>query len=244
MGDRLRTAGAQPASSIVIGAVRDALVRAASVPARSLSNADKSNADKFVTAMLPSRAGEARNARARQDGNRRPRRAILRCLALTAMLGFNASAQTPAATILTVEIENVVEYQENFASQQKNGTSTVMEAPISGPATFSPGYFIADIVTINGRKSKGTTLARDLWMNLSGNPSGSQAIADIRRFQAMEILLEIQQADGTSIGTIVLTGVTGGAPPLGAPKSAPTGNFAVIGVPVLSFALEARQPRS
>jgi hypothetical protein len=45
----------------------------------------------------------------------------------------------------------------------------------------------------------------------------------------MEILLEIQQADGTGVGTIVLTGVTGGGAPLGAPKSAPTGNFAVIG---------------
>ena len=66
-------------------------------------------------------------------------------------------------------------------------------------------------------------------MGLSTNPSGSQAIADVNRFQAMDISLEVQQADGTSVGTIILSGVTGGAPPLGAPKSGVTGTFAVIG---------------
>jgi uncharacterized protein (TIGR03437 family) len=145
---------------------------------------------------------------------------LLGCLALT------AATQTP--TILTVEMENVVQYQENFANLGKNGTSPAMEAPIS-PTTFSPGYFIADIATINGKKSRGTTVARNTWLNVNTNPSGSQAIADINRFQAMEIVLEIQQADGSSVGTILLSGVTGGVAPLGAPKSAPTGNFAVIG---------------
>ncbi len=154
---------------------------------------------------------------------------ILRYAALTASLGFSALAQTPAPTILTIEMENVVQYQENYANQSKNGTSAVMEAPIGPPSSFSPGYFIGDIATVNGTKSKGTTFARNLFVNLNPNPSGSQAIADINRFQAMEILLEIQQADGTAVGTIVLTGVTGGGAPLGAPKSAPTGNFAVIG---------------
>jgi hypothetical protein len=154
---------------------------------------------------------------------------ILGCLALTGMFGFDASGQNSPPTILTVEMENVVQYQENYANLAKNGTSLVMEAPIPGPSTFSPGYFIGDIAAINGKKSKGTTLARNLFVSLNANPAGSQAIADVNRFQAMEILLEIQQADGTAVGTIVLTGVTGGAAPPGAPKAGPTGNFAVIG---------------
>ena len=157
------------------------------------------------------------------------RQTILRYIALSASLGSSGVAQTPAPTILTIEMENVVQYQENYANQPKNGTSAVMEAPIGPPSTFSPGYFIGDIAAINGRKSKGTTFARNLYVNLNPSPSGSQAIADISRFQAMEMLLEIQQADGTAVGTIVLTGVTGGGAPPGAPKSAPTGNFAVIG---------------
>jgi uncharacterized protein (TIGR03437 family) len=157
------------------------------------------------------------------------RQTAFRLSSLVFALGSVVWAQTPAVTILTVEMENVVQYQENYANLQKNGTSTVMEAQIPGPGTFSPGYFIADIVTVNGVKSKGNTVARDLWFNLSTNPSGSQGIADITRFQAMDIVLEIQRDDGTALGTILLSGVTGGAPPLGAPKSAPTGNFAVVG---------------
>jgi hypothetical protein len=150
-------------------------------------------------------------------------------LSAVAILAVGASAQTPPATVLTVEMENVVQYQENYANLQKNGTSPGLEPSIGLPTTFSPGYFIADIATINGKKSRGTTFARNLYVSLNPNPSGSQAVADINRFQAMEILLEIQQADGTAVGTLVLTGVTGGGAPLGAPKSAPTGNFAVIG---------------
>ncbi|HEV3201931.1 MAG TPA: hypothetical protein VGZ73_28735 [Bryobacteraceae bacterium] len=139
-----------------------------------------------------------------------------------------APAQTPQSTILTIEMENVVQYQESFANPQKNGTSTAMEVS-SPPATFFPGTFIADIVAVNGRKSKGATVGRNYWVGLNSNPSASQAIADITRFQAMEVSLEIQQADGTSVGTIVLTGVTGGPPALGAPRVGVTGTFAVVG---------------
>jgi hypothetical protein len=162
----------------------------------------------------------------------RPRlaQAVLGGLAWTTLVGLHASAQAPApATILTVDIENVVQYQENYANQARNGTSGGMEPSIGAPATYSPGYFIGDISAINGTKTKGATFARNLFVNLSATPSGSQAIADVNRFQAMETLLEIQQADGTAVGTIVLTGVTGGAAPPGAPKAGPTGNFAVIG---------------
>ncbi len=145
-----------------------------------------------------------------------------------AFFACGAAAQSPTGAILTIEMENVVQYQENYANLGKNGTSTAMEAGIT-PTTFSPGYFIGDIATINGRKTKGTVFARNLWVNLSASPAGSQAIADVNRFQAMEIALEILQADGTAVGTIVLTGLTGGVPPPGAPKAGPTGNFAVIG---------------
>ncbi len=157
------------------------------------------------------------------------RRTILSSLALTAMLSPSAFAQTPQPTILTIEMQNVVQYDESYTNPQKNGTSIAMEAQITTPVTFFPGTFIADIVAVNGTKSKGTTVSRLFWVGLSTNPSGSQAIADVNRFQTMEILLEIQQADGTSIGTILLSGVTGGASPPGAPKAGVTGNFAVIG---------------
>jgi uncharacterized protein (TIGR03437 family) len=156
------------------------------------------------------------------------RQSLLAGLACT-VLCSTAWSQAPPTTILTIEMESAVQYQENFANPQKNGTSTVMEPQNTTPATFFPGTFVADIVTINGTKSKGTTVARIFWVGLNANPSGSQAIADTTRFQAMDIHFEIQQADGSSLGTIVLSGVTGGAPPLGAPKAGVTGTFVVMG---------------
>jgi hypothetical protein len=156
-------------------------------------------------------------------------------LALAAL--FHASAQTPPATVLTVEMENVVQYQENFANLPKNGTSPNMEAPITSPATFFPITFIADIVAVNGKKSKGTTVARGFWVGLTPNPSASpapnptgvQAIADVTRFLTLDTVLEIQQADGSSVGTLVLAGVAGGPAGAGAPQSGLMGNFVVTG---------------
>ncbi len=59
-------------------------------------------------------------------------------LALMTALCSIALAQTPPATILTVEMENVVQYQESFANPPKNGTSTTMEAQNTTPATQVP----------------------------------------------------------------------------------------------------------
>lgn len=87
-------------------------------------------------------------------------------------------------------------------------------------------------------------MARIFWVGLSSNPSGSQAIADVNRFQATDIVLEIQQADGTAIGAILLSGVTGGPAAVSAPKSGRTGNFAVVGGTVPFWALAARRPLS
>jgi hypothetical protein len=157
------------------------------------------------------------------------RRVVLGCFGLMAVLGSTTSAQTPPATILTIEMENVVRYNENFASPARNGTSTAVEAQTAAPATFFPGTFVGDIVAINGRKSKGAAVARLYTVGLNSNPSGSQGIADVNRAQTLDILLEIQQADGTSVGTLVLSGSAPGEPPLGAPKVGVAGNFAVIG---------------
>src|SRR6266849_6651232 len=124
---------------------------------------------------------ETRNAFKTKGNKMVLTRVVLACLGLTAVLWSTASAQTPSATILTVEMENVVRYNENFANPARNGTSTTMEAQTATPATFFPGTFIGDIVTVNGRKSKGTGVARIYTVNLTSNPSGSQGIADINR---------------------------------------------------------------
>ncbi len=120
--------------------------------------------------MIPTKRGQivaVTLTPAKAIGNTVLRRAIAPFLALTAAFCGPILAQTPQVTVLTVEMQNVVEYQEGFANPQKNGTSTAMEAQNTSPATFFPGTILADIVTVNGTKSKGTTVARMFWVGLN-----------------------------------------------------------------------------
>jgi hypothetical protein len=66
-------------------------------------------------------------------------------------------------------------------------------------------------------------------INLTPEPTGSRAIGDVTRLVINEMHVEIQQADGTPVGSLVLAGLGGGHPPLGAPNSAAFANFAVLG---------------
>lgn len=156
-------------------------------------------------------------------------RVLLASLGVTAVFCSTAAAQPAPPTILTIEMENVVRYNENYTNPQKNGTSAVAEAQTATPATFYPGTFIGDIVAVNGQKSKGTVIAPNFTVGLTPSPTGSQGIADVNRIAIMTIFLEIQQADGTSVGTLYLSGSAPGPPPVGAPKAGAAGNFAVLG---------------
>ncbi len=157
------------------------------------------------------------------------KRATRVCFGLMAVLCSIASAQTPQSTVLTIEMENVVRYNENFVNAQRNGTSTTVEPQTATPSIFYPGILVGDIVAINGKKSMGTATAKNFFVGLSPSPVGSQAIADVNRFSLLDILLEIQQADGKSVGTIVLSGSAPGETPPGMPKAGVVGNFAVVG---------------
>src|SRR5260370_1435604 len=73
-------------------------------------------------------------------------------IALTTVICSIASAQTPQATVLTIEMENVVRYNENFANPQGNGTSTTMKVQTFTPATFLPATFLTIIHSLNRSK--------------------------------------------------------------------------------------------
>ena len=55
--------------------------------------------------------------------------------------------------------------------------------------------------------------------------------ADVARFAAYDLYVEILQPDGTPVGTLMATGMFGGVTPPGAPVSGTgTGaNFAIVG---------------
>jgi hypothetical protein len=90
---------------------------------------------------------------------------------------------------------------------------------------------IADIVSINGKPAKGTVLERAYVIRLTPNPApgSTEAIADTTRFGMYDWNYEIQQADGTPVGSIRSGGVGQGPPPAGAEKVVNGANVAILG---------------
>jgi hypothetical protein len=142
-------------------------------------------------------------------------------IALTAL-----NAQTPE-TVLTVDVDRTVFYYQDVADPQAFGRAAGPVAVTTN--NFMPFAGVGDIVAVNGRPAKGTAVVRALVTALRPSPTGSNAIADVNRNNVFETHLEIQQADGTPIGSIVMTGLGAGHPPLGSPAAAAAGNFAITG---------------
>jgi hypothetical protein len=84
----------------------------------------------------------------------------------TSVLALALKGQPAPPSILSIDMENVVQYHENFADPSKNGSLDTQGAPV--PAVrFSPGYIIADIVAVNGQKARGTTVTRYTVLGMS-----------------------------------------------------------------------------
>jgi len=137
-------------------------------------------------------------------------------------------AQTPPATMLQVEIENWVEYVYDTADTSRWATNPGV-APASVPKNFTLQTGIADIVAVNGQPVKGTMIRSLRNFNLSATPVPGQGIGDIPRGAIVQDTFEIMKSDGTTIGTIMVSGVVAGPPAPGAPLAVNQGNFAIIG---------------
>jgi hypothetical protein len=78
---------------------------------------------------------------------------------------------------------------------------------------------VADIVAVNGQPATGTWTVRGTWVNLTPTAQPGAAIADTSRTFIIDSNWEIQQADGTPIGTIIGAGLAFGPPQPGAPSA-------------------------
>jgi len=140
-------------------------------------------------------------------------------------------AQTPPVTILEVEAVNGVLYYGDVADPSKLGSSPTT-VPRAG-RNFLPWVGFADIVAVNGKPAKGVVAFRGTIINLrttaTPGQAAAQAISDVTRSDVEDPYLEIQDADGTPIGTIVSSGLAGGTPPPGAPTAATGSNIAITG---------------
>lgn len=133
----------------------------------------------------------------------------------------------PPATILTIDLENFVQYNEDidFSKFATNPNVTTSAAP----ASFGAAVGIADIVAVNGQPAKGTVLMNARSVALTPAPTSGQAIADAQRGGAITQTFEILDINGQPVGTIVAAGVSGGTAPPGAPTVVTQANNAIVG---------------
>jgi hypothetical protein len=146
-------------------------------------------------------------------------------------LGYaQALAQTPPMTVLTIDVENVVEYQGDISDPTKFGTSPGI-TPSNGISAFAVVVAFGDIVSVNGQPASGVYVGRPLDIALSPTPRPRQSIADAAHASLRSHTFEILKSDGTPVGTIMSFGLDGGTPPPGAPSySVDTrGNYTIYG---------------
>ncbi len=136
--------------------------------------------------------------------------------------------QEPAPTILTIDVENFVEYVDDVADPAKRASVSDI-TPAARLRNFAAVAGIADIVAVNGQPAKGTASWRGWILGLDPTPNVEFAISDTLRTSLRYYTLEILKTDGTPIGTILGAGPNGPSPAPGAPASITTGNYTVMG---------------
>jgi uncharacterized protein (TIGR03437 family) len=140
-----------------------------------------------------------------------------------------AFAQDPPATVFEVDGDNTVFYVNDVTDYSRLAT-VPDRVPAIMPKNFNSFIGFSDIVAVNGKPVKGTWIVRSNGIFLRPDPAPGQAIADIVRNTIVDQVFEFLQSDGTSIGTIMSSGLGGlGPPPPGAPLSATASNFTVTG---------------
>jgi hypothetical protein len=140
-----------------------------------------------------------------------------------------ARAQAPAPTVLTIDLQNVVEYQADISDTSKFATSPGI-TPSATFKNFGAVTLIGDIVAVNGQPAKGTYIGRSRGLVASPTPAPGGAIADVTRTALREHVFEILKSDGTPVGTIMSMGFSGGPPPPGTGlPSTQRANWAIVG---------------
>jgi hypothetical protein len=127
---------------------------------------------------------------------------------------YCAFGQIP--TVIQIDVGNYAYYYADNSDYSKLAGSQQAAPPVS-TKTFSSFIGLADTVRVNGNPAKGTWSIRATTTNYTPNPQPGQAIADTTRNFFVDWIWEIQQADGTPIGTIMATGMGFGPPPPGSP---------------------------
>ena len=137
-------------------------------------------------------------------------------------------AQSPPPVVVTVDVENIVEYEADVPDVSKMAATPGKTAGASSN-NFYAVLWVADVVAVNGKPAKGTWTVRGNQLFRGPNQTPGRAIADSSGAYFFDWVLDLMQSDGTPIGTLMAVG-TGGAPkPPGAPALILQANMAVTG---------------
>ena len=142
-------------------------------------------------------------------------------VSLTGCAGISAQA------VLTMTIDNYVPYFDDVSDPKTFASNPNMSPGTNGE--FMRFVFVGDIVAVNDEPVKGTWSATTTVLFLTPIPTPKQAIADSTRQNILEMFFDLEQPDGTPIGTLMTSGLTRGLPPPGAPKLQTENSMAIIG---------------
>ena len=147
-------------------------------------------------------------------------------LALGAITFFEAAfGQT---SVLAVDIENIVVYNQDTADVTKWATSPEQTDPLVSQ-NFVPIIWLADVVAVNGIPAKGTWTVRGTSLVRSTTLTPGQAIADSSSFFFFDWIVDLILPDGRPVGTIMASGWGGATKPPGAPSTILQANMTITG---------------
>jgi hypothetical protein len=138
-------------------------------------------------------------------------------------------ARGQAPVILTIDTENVVEYQADTSDVSKYATNPNI-TPAAPIRNFTSATPLGDIVAVNGQQAKGLYASRvaSIISSPTPDPTLGGAIADTAHPSIRQQIFDILKTDGTPIGTIVGLGMSGGTTP-GSPALVKNGDWAIVG---------------
>src|SRR5712691_11658885 len=160
----------------------------------------------------------------------RNRKIILAAALYAAAFSQPGLAQVTPTSILVVDVENLVNYNQDTSDLFKFATNPNVTTAAS-PTNFGFHVDVGDIVAVNGQPANGILYRYGRPYGLTTAPTPGQAIADTARNGLHADTFEILNSDGSLIGTIVSYGPVGGPPsrPPGAPLSVTNSNLAITG---------------
>jgi hypothetical protein len=139
-----------------------------------------------------------------------------------------ALGQTARPTVMTIDIDNYVEYQADISDVSKFATNPSV-TPSAGFRNFGDATLLGDIVAVNGQPAKGLYAARSPHILTSQDPGNGRAIADTQHNSIRTEVYEILKSEGDLVGTIVVLGLPGNTVPPGSPSAQTSWDLVIVG---------------